>query len=101
MAPGDASFPGRNGEAAMQRRVFLAGVGAALASPGLVRAGTMSSSAGRLQVETVATGLDEPWAVGFLPGGGILVTQRAGELIAIEGGRARRLGGVPEVFAAG
>ncbi len=40
-----------------------------------------SSSAGPLRVEPVMDGLDAPWAVGFLPGGGLVVTERGGRLL--------------------
>jgi aldose sugar dehydrogenase len=88
----------------MDRRRFLgylAGGAAVLAAPARTRAETIRASAGRLRVETVATGLREPWAVGFLPGGGALVTLRAGGLVEIAIGRARPIGGLPEVFAEG
>ena len=43
-------------------------------------------SAGPLTVETVMTGLEEPWAVGFLPDGGILVSERKGRLLHRQSG---------------
>lgn len=85
----------------MHRRRFLTTAAAALALPAVARSGTIRASAGRLRVETVAAGLAEPWAVGFLPGSGALVTLRDGGMVEIAGGRARRIGGLPEVYAAG
>lgn len=85
----------------VDRRRFILGSAAMLGLPALAQAGTIRSSAGRLTVETVATGLDEPWAIGFLPGGGVLVTLREGGLVEITDGRARRIGGLPEVYASG
>jgi len=35
------------------------------------------------QLETVAEGLDFPWSIAFLPGGGYLVATRPGELLRI------------------
>jgi glucose/arabinose dehydrogenase len=34
--------------------------------------------------ETVASGLDHPWAVAFLPGGRFLVTERPGRMRVVE-----------------
>ncbi len=60
------------------------------------------------RVETVATGLEHPWSLAFLPGGGLLVTERAGRLRVIEPGADGRLqlrtepvAGVPTVLAMG
>jgi glucose/arabinose dehydrogenase len=41
---------------------------------------TFPSSAGNLNVETVARGLDHPWSIAFLPDGRMLVTERPGRL---------------------
>ena len=38
------------------------------------------------RIETVASGLDHPWSLAFLPGGSLLVTERAGRLRVIEPG---------------
>lgn len=63
----------------------------------------MACGAGRadLQVETVAEGLDHPWAMAFLPEGDILVTERSGALKRLSAGGETRaeIGGVPEVDA--
>ncbi|MEL7114646.1 MAG: PQQ-dependent sugar dehydrogenase [Pseudomonadota bacterium] len=40
----------------------------------------IDSSTGSLSVQPVVQGLDAPWAVGFLPDGGILITERSGAL---------------------
>lgn len=40
----------------------------------------LSTSQGRLIVEPVVQGLNAPWAVGFLPDGGVLITERDGQL---------------------
>nr|WP_309502282.1 PQQ-dependent sugar dehydrogenase [uncultured Roseovarius sp.] len=40
----------------------------------------LDSSAGRLTVETVASGLKAPWAFGFLPDGAVLITEKSGRL---------------------
>lgn len=60
------------------------------------------------RVETVATGLVHPWSLAFLPGGGLLVTERAGRLRVIEPGadgrpklRTEPVAGVPPVLAVG
>src|SRR5437868_4436031 len=59
------------------------------------------SSAGDLQVETVARGLSYPWGLAFLPDGRMLVTERPGRLrIATRDGKlSPPLAGVPKVFA--
>jgi len=66
-----------------------------------VEAAALESSAGELQVEAVAEGLDEPWAIGFLPGGEILVTERAGRLLLIGEDGTQPVEGVGEVQASG
>ena len=61
------------------------------------------SAGGDFAVETVAKGLDHPWAVAFLPDGRMLVTERPGRMriVAAEGKPSPALAGVPKVFAAG
>lgn len=53
-----------------------------------------------LRIETVAEGLDHPWSVAFLPDGRWLVTERAGRLRVIEGGRLQPepVSGVPPAY---
>jgi glucose/arabinose dehydrogenase len=53
----------------------------------------------RFRVETVASGLRVPWSIVFLPDGRILVTERAGAVRVIEGGRLRPepLATIPDV----
>lgn len=51
------------------------------------------------QVQTIASGLDHPWSVAFLPDGGVLVTERAGRLLRIPaGGKPVPITGVPAVY---
>lgn len=61
------------------------------------------STAGVVTVETVATGLVNPWGLAFLPDGRMLVTERPGRLriVAANGALSDPLGGVPQVAASG
>jgi glucose/arabinose dehydrogenase len=56
-----------------------------------------------LLVETVASGLDHPWALVFLPDGRMLVTERPGRLriVSADGKLSPALKGVPRVYAQG
>ena len=63
----------------MLNRVLQVALGVALA----MACGVGIAQAG-LQVQTVASGLEHPWAVAFLPGGRFLVTERPGRLRVIE-----------------
>lgn len=55
------------------------------------------------RMETVASGLEHPWCVAFLPDGRMLVTERAGRLRVIEGGKLLPdpVAGLPPAFVRG
>src|SRR5512134_3497823 len=59
----------------------------------------IETEGGPVKVETLARGLDHPWALASLPDGRMLVTERAGWLrsVAKEGGLSEPISGVPEV----
>jgi aldose sugar dehydrogenase len=59
-----------------------------------------SAQAVDYRIETLASGLEHPWSLAFLPDGRILVTERAGRLRVIEEGRLREepVSGVPDSF---
>src|SRR5215470_5401762 len=61
------------------------------------------SSAGALMVETIASGLVNPWSLAFLPDGRLLVTERPGRMriVGKDGKHSPPLAGVPQVFARG
>lgn len=75
-------------------------IGAALAVFATA-ADALETSAGNVEVTPVVEGLVEPWAVGFLPDGGLLVTERGGRLLHVRDGQRIEVGGVPEVAAVG
>jgi glucose/arabinose dehydrogenase len=79
-------------------------VGALVASGGpSAPAQIFHSSAGDLEVQTAAKGLDHPWALAFLPDGRMLVTERPGRMriVGKDGTPSPALAGVPRVFASG
>ncbi|MBE0452067.1 MAG: PQQ-dependent sugar dehydrogenase [Roseovarius sp.] len=61
----------------------------------------LDTSAGKLTVTRMVAGLTEPWALGFLPDGGLLITERGGRFLHVAGGETRAVAGVPEVAARG
>ncbi|MEL6267390.1 MAG: PQQ-dependent sugar dehydrogenase, partial [Pseudomonadota bacterium] len=91
------------------RRMLMAGLSAAIAGCGLVvydatRPATADAvhvtSAGPVAVDLVADGLDNPWGVAPLPGGGALITERDGRLWLFAPDWSRRaVSGVPAVRA--
>nr|WP_242223983.1 PQQ-dependent sugar dehydrogenase [Shinella zoogloeoides] len=55
-----------------------------------------------LTVETLASGLQQPWSVEVLPEGGYLVSEKAGTLRLVRGGKiSAPIGGVPAVATDG
>jgi glucose/arabinose dehydrogenase len=67
------------------------------------RSPTPRPTEGVVRVETVARGLEHPWALEFLPDGRMLVSERPGRIRIVNpgGGISEPLAGVPEVQAGG
>ncbi|MEE8305018.1 MAG: PQQ-dependent sugar dehydrogenase [Candidatus Tectomicrobia bacterium] len=65
----------------------------------VLHADIIPSAKHRFQVEVVTGNLRHPWGMAFLPGGDILVTERAGRLRLIKGGRllASPIAGLPRI----
>jgi glucose/arabinose dehydrogenase len=78
------------------------GTGQSPAFPGQTRA-PQAALGVAYQTRVVAGGLDHPWAIAFLPGGDLLVTERVGRLrrIARDGTMSPALTGLPPVAANG
>jgi glucose/arabinose dehydrogenase len=81
---------------------FAIASAALLALVPTVAAQTVESSGGNLTATVIAEGLDHPWALGFLPDGRMLVTERSGQLRIIDGGVVGEpIAGVPAVYDQG
>lgn len=63
----------------------------------------IATQTGPIRVQTVASGLEHPWGLAFLPDGRMLVTERPGRLRVVSQGGwlSKPLTGVPKVFAKG
>lgn len=81
----------------------VAACGADVAESKPVGASQVASELGRVTVETVASGLEHPWGLAFLPDGRMLVSERPGRLrlVSTEGQLSSPLAGLPEVAAIG
>jgi aldose sugar dehydrogenase len=86
--------------AALILAVVLSGSALAQSRPAPVVA---TSQAGPLSVETVASGLENPWGLAFLPDGRMLVTERPGRLriVSQAGVLSTPIANVPRVVARG
>lgn len=81
--------------------LLLVGCNGASADNGAaVHAQAAATDAPDVAVETMAEGLEHPWALAFLPDGDMLVTERPGQLrlITDSGEVGPPIAGVPEVF---
>lgn len=78
------------------KRIICGVLGAVLVS------GPVATFAGQdLTITAVVRDLEEPWAVAPLPDGGVLVTERGGQLIFQKDGQRISVSGVPQVAARG
>jgi aldose sugar dehydrogenase len=76
---------------------FLAAQPAAVAAE--VVAEQLRTEYQAIRVVRVIGGLDRPWGMAFLPGGGYLVTERPGRLQLVADGRATPVSGLPDIHA--
>jgi aldose sugar dehydrogenase len=82
-------------------RLYFWLAAALVAIPDLADAGEVETSVGTLEIASVFAGLEEPWAVDFLPDGSLVVTERAGRLLWVRDGASQDIAGLPDVFSDG
>jgi glucose/arabinose dehydrogenase len=85
-------------------RLLISLLFASFAAPAFAQTGdVVSSEKAKFRIETMATGLDSPWAIAFLPGGRKLITERPGRmrLLGADGKLSEPIAGVPAVAAVG
>ena len=75
--------------------IFLLGVAAAAFMP------INANAQGAYDVQSIVTDLDAPWAIAPLGNGGVLVTQKGGQLILARDGQRHEVSGVPKVALEG
>ncbi len=98
--------PRRSALRGLRLRALLAGslLAATLAAgPVAARDLIVRTEAGSVKVTEVASGLQNPWSLAFLPDGRMLVTERPGTLriVGTDGKVSAPIAGVPEVHARG
>lgn len=91
------------GKVALVALVSVMGAMALRAGAQAPRSPTPATSDGPLRSTVVASGLDHPWGLAFLPDGRMLVTERPGRLriVTADGQVSTPLTGVPAVYATG
>ncbi|WP_091743091.1 PQQ-dependent sugar dehydrogenase [Phenylobacterium immobile] len=73
--------------------------GQAPAFPGQTRAPEIKSGVA-FGSQTYVSGIDKPWGLAFLPGGGLLITEKAGRLRLFKAGKlSDPIGGLPPIDA--
>lgn len=73
-----------------------------LLSTGALRAEMLTTSAGKVEITPVVTNLSEPWGFGFLPEGGVLITERDGRLLHVSAqGKSQVVRGGPRIADGG
>ena len=81
---------------------LIAALSASSLAQAQVASETIATSAGAMQVTAMVTGLDTPWAFGFLPDGKIIITERNGEVLLVTPGEhAVNLQNPPDAFIDG
>lgn len=86
-------------------RLFPLGLAALMAgaAPAAIAQETVRSKAADFRIVEVATDLEHPWGLAFLPDGRMLVTERPGRLriVNADGSLSEPLTGLPEIYDSG
>ena len=87
----------------IRRSAFALALAATLAAPAFALDKTYATEETEIRVATVASGLEHPWGLAFLPDGNFLVTERPGflRIVTPEGRVSDAIYGVPQVVAQG